>query len=66
MIKAIIIRLGELGRPFVGYDAVDYSIRNLFSRMKINRYIRSDRELKYLQGIENKIKNTILELTKED
>lgn len=56
MIKAIVIRLGELCRPNISYEVLDYSIREIFTYLKFNRYLRSDRELLFLSLFEEDFK----------
>lgn len=55
MIKAIIIRMGELGRPFVNYENIDYSIRKFFVYLGIKKYLRIDREILFLRRLEKEI-----------
>lgn len=55
MIKAMIIRMGEMGRPFINYEAIDFSIRELFTYLGEKKYARVDREIEFLKRLDNEI-----------
>jgi len=59
MIKAIIIKLGELGIPPINYEIVDYSIRHIFTYLAVSKYLRVDREILFLRRFEERLENTI-------
>ncbi|MEK6900302.1 MAG: hypothetical protein AABX05_04210 [Nanoarchaeota archaeon] len=59
MIKAIIIRMGELSNPAVRYETIDYAMRSLFASLKVNKYLRVDREIEFLKRLEKMIKEEI-------
>ena len=55
MVKAMIIRLGELGRPLINYEILDFSIREFFTYLGVNKYQRIDREINFLQKLDNEV-----------
>ena len=55
LLKGMIIRMGELASPSVPYEVVDFSIRRFFSYMEIKQYVRVDREVLFLRGMEKEI-----------
>ena len=55
MIKAMIIKIGEMGRPFINYEVVDFSIRELFTYLGEKKYTRVDREIEFLKRLDNEI-----------
>lgn len=55
LMKAIIIRLGEMGQPAVPYEIVDMGVRDFLRYMNINEYQRADAELKFLHDLEDEI-----------
>ncbi len=59
-LKAMIIRIGEQGRPVIPYEAVDWVIRKFLRYMDINEYQRVDKEIKFLRKLEDKIKEIIV------
>lgn len=59
MIKAMIIRIGEGGRPNIPYEVVDQGIRDFMRYMDINEYQRADNELKFCHELENTIRESI-------
>lgn len=61
MIKAIIIRMGETGRPFINYEIVDFSIRELFIYLGEKKYLRVDREMEFLKRLDGEIIATLKE-----
>lgn len=60
LIKALIIRLGEMGQPAIPYEIVDMGIRDFMRYMHINEYQRADNELKFCCHIEDEIRNIII------
>ena len=60
MIKAIIIRMGEISSPAVSYETIDYSMRSMFTYLKCDKYLRVDREIEFLKRLEEAIKEEIL------
>jgi len=59
MIKAMIVRLGEMGRPFINYEIIDFSIREFFVYLRAKKYLRVDREMLFLRRLDEEIKNII-------
>ncbi|HHT9119803.1 MAG TPA: hypothetical protein ACFYD3_04560 [Candidatus Hypogeohydataceae bacterium YC41] len=59
VIKALIIRLGELSEPRVPYEIVDMSIRDFMRYMEINEYQRADKELDFCHALEKTIQEII-------
>lgn len=59
MIKALIIRLGELASPNINYENIDLTIRKFFTFLAVKKYLRIDREMRYLQLLEENIKRNI-------
>jgi hypothetical protein len=55
MIKAMIIKMGEGGRPFINYEIVDFSIREFFTYLKEKKYVRVDKEMKFLERLDKEI-----------
>ena len=55
MIKAMVIRMGEMAKPNINYEIIDYSIRNLFTYLNTNKYLRVDREIRFLRMFEKEI-----------
>lgn len=55
LIKAMIIRVGEQGRPAIPYEAIDLVIRNFLRYLDINEYQRVDKEIKFLRELEKRI-----------
>lgn len=60
LIKAMIIRVGELSQPAIKYEAIDWSIRKFLRYMDINEYYRADVELKFCRNIEADIIRIIM------
>jgi hypothetical protein len=52
MIKAMIVRMGELGNPSIPYSIVDWNIRIFLRFLGVSNYIRCDRELEFLKSHE--------------
>lgn len=59
LMKAIIIRLGEMGQPAIPYEVVDMGVRDFLRYMNVNEYQRADNELKFLCDLENEIAGII-------
>ena len=59
LMKAIIIRLGEMGQPAIPYEIVDMGVRDFLRYMNVNEYQRADAELKFLRDLEDEIANII-------
>jgi hypothetical protein len=63
MIKALIIRLGELTLPSLSYENIDLSLRKFLRYINLNKYLRVDRELFFLKqlekGVQEIIENTL-------
>ena len=59
LIKAIIIKLGELGQPAIPYEVVDMGIRDFMRYMDIDEYQRADSELKFLSDLEAQMRSII-------
>ncbi|KPK42364.1 MAG: hypothetical protein AMJ78_02860 [Omnitrophica WOR_2 bacterium SM23_29] len=55
LMKAMIIRLGEMGQPAIPYEIVDMGVRDFLRYMNINEYQRADAELKFLYELEDEI-----------
>lgn len=55
LMKAIIIRLGEMGQPAIPYEVVDMGVRDFLRYMDINEYQKADAELKFLRDLEDEI-----------
>lgn len=59
LMKAMIIRLGEMGEPAVPYEIVDMGVRDFLRYMDVNEYQRADMELKFLRDLEDEISSII-------
>ncbi|MFW9875366.1 MAG: hypothetical protein ACFFG0_19850 [Candidatus Thorarchaeota archaeon] len=55
MIKAMIIRLGEMGKPSIDYEILDFSIREFFTYLEAKKYLRVDREMLFLRRLDEEI-----------
>jgi len=55
MIKAMIIRMGEIAKPHINYEIIDYMIRSFFIHLRVKKYLRVDREIKFLRTLEKEI-----------
>ncbi len=55
LMKAIIIRLGEMGQPAIPYEIVDMGVRNFLRYMDVNDYQKADLELKFLRDLEEEM-----------
>jgi len=62
LVKAMIIRIGELGNPSINYEVIDYALRNFFRQMNVNKYLRVDREIEFLRKLEEEVKDVLKEL----
>ncbi len=62
LLKAVIIRMGELASPSVPYEVVDFSIRRFFSYLEIKHYIRVDREVLFLRELEKGMYSVLKEI----
>ena len=54
MMKAIIIRMGELSQNMMNYEIIDYCIRHFFTYLGTKRYLRIDREIRFLRLLEER------------
>lgn len=61
MIKAMIVRIGEMGQPSIPYEAIDMGIRDFLRYMEIDEYQRIDNELDFCKKLEGEIHRIILE-----
>ncbi len=55
MIKAMIIKIGEMGKPFINYETIDFSIREFFTYLGEKKYQRVDREMEFLKRLDEEI-----------
>ena len=55
LMKALIIRLGEMGQPAIPYEVVDMGVRDFLRYMDIDEYQRADAEIKFLRDLEDEI-----------
>lgn len=55
LIKAMIIRLGEMGQPAIPYEVVDMGVRDFMRYMAIDDYQRADKELAFCRDLEREI-----------
>ncbi len=62
LMKAIIIRMGELAAPSINYEAIDFSIRSFFTYLGIKQYLRVDREILFLRRLEEEMKRILAEV----
>ena len=60
LIKAMIIRNGEQGRPAIPYESIDWVIRKFLRYMNIVEYQRVDKEVKFLRKLEERINEIII------
>lgn len=56
MLKALIIRIGEMGSPPIPYSIVDWNIRVLLRYLGLNDYKKSDMEYSFLKNFEAHMK----------
>ncbi|MDD5423725.1 MAG: hypothetical protein PHR74_00425 [Candidatus Omnitrophica bacterium] len=59
LMKALIIRLGEMGEPAIPYEIVDMGVRDFLRYMEIDEYQKADNELKFLHDLEKDISEII-------
>ncbi len=59
LIKAIIIRMGELAQPSINYEVIDFSIRSFFTYLGVKQYLRVDREMLFLRAFEKEMKDIL-------
>jgi len=57
MIKAIIIRMGELASPNINYEVIDFVIRDIFTYLQVDKYKRIDLEIEFLRRFEEEMVN---------
>ncbi len=62
MMKAIIIRMGELAAPSINYEVIDFSIRSFFTYLGVKQYLRVDREILFLRRFENEMKHILSQI----
>lgn len=62
MIKAIIIRMGELAKPSINYEVIDFSIRSFFTYLGVKQYLRVDREMLFLRRFEEEMMKILIEI----
>lgn len=63
MIKAIIIRMGELARPSINYEVIDFSIRSFFTYLGVKQYLRMDREIRFLRIFEEEFMKILSDIS---
>ncbi len=61
LIKAIIIRLGELGQPAIHYEVIDWAIRTFLRYLDVNDYQKVDVEIAFCRELERLITRWIAE-----
>jgi hypothetical protein len=64
LVKAMIIRLGDLSMPGVKYEVVDWKIREYLRFLGLDEYKRPDRELQFCKNLEKRITALIYECLK--
>jgi len=62
MVKALIIRIGELSLKHINYEVLDLAVRDLIDYIGIRKYIRADREIMFLRFLEKEIMKIMKEL----
>lgn len=62
LMKAIIIRMGELAKPSINYEVIDFSIRSFFTYLGVKQYLRVDREMLFLRRFEEEMKKILVEI----
>jgi len=65
ILKAIIIRMGEMGSPPISYSIVDWHIRILLRYLGVNDYIKVDTELNFLKNHEHRLEALFQEVFKK-
>ncbi len=66
LIKAMIIRIGEMAQPAIPYEVIDNTIRVFMRYMDINEYQRVDNEIKFCREQEKEIEDIILKNYRKD
>lgn len=66
LIKALIIRMGEMGAPTIPYEVVDWGIRRFLRYLGIDQYQRANKELNFCHQLEAEIDRLILQDFKRD
>ena len=61
LIKAMIIRLGDLASPGVKYEVVDWKMREYLRFLGLDEYKRPDNELRFCKNLETRITALIRE-----
>jgi hypothetical protein len=61
LVKAMIIRLGDLSLPGVEYEVVDWKIREYLRFLGLDEYRRPDQELRFCKNLEKRITALIYE-----
>jgi hypothetical protein len=64
LIKAMIVRMGDLSQPGIGYEIIDWKIREYLRFLGCDEYKRPDRELQFCKNLEKKIESLIYECLK--
>ena len=65
VIKAMIIRLGDLCQPMPGYEVIDSKIREYLGFLGCTKYERVDKELQFCKDLEKEIEALIRESVKK-
>jgi len=60
LMKAMIIRMGELASPSINYEVIDFSIRSFFTYLGVKQYLRVDREMLFLRRFEEEMKKVLV------
>jgi len=60
VIKAMIIRIGELSQPAIQYEVIDWAIRKFLRYMDVDTYYRADVELQFCHNIEADITRIVM------
>lgn len=61
LIKAMVIRMGDLSQPGIEYEIVDWKIREYLRFLGCDEYKRPDKELQFCKKLEKKIESLIHE-----
>lgn len=61
MVKAMIIRLGDLSQPVISYEVVDSKISEYLGFLGCTKYERVDKELQFCRGLEKEMELLIQE-----
>ena len=65
LIKAMIIRMGEMGSPPIPYSFIDGTLRELLRFLGLNEYKRADVELEFLKNYESQQTELFIKLFKK-